>query len=183
MTDLYDFSDLEASLSLSTDALSALHEFLAEKREADEAFNALQATAARKHKQNMTSRSKSRSGSSSRSQTPPSAVSDGSTSDSDGEDALSDHDDDDDNDEDHDDQTEAQARLKLTMASFKEDWQLSQFWYDDETARTMGDELIRTAKGGTIVCVSAPTVFLYLKASTASETTEENKVLTCFAEP
>ncbi|KAJ3057022.1 EEF1A lysine methyltransferase 1 [Rhizophlyctis rosea] len=52
----------------------------------------------------------------------------------------------------------------LSMDDFNEDWQLSQFWYDEETAEKLAQEAIRqTKEGDAIVCVSAPTAFVSLK--------------------
>ncbi|XP_069496042.1 EEF1A lysine methyltransferase 1 isoform X2 [Ambystoma mexicanum] len=46
----------------------------------------------------------------------------------------------------------------------QEDWQLSQFWYSDETALQLAKEAIAAAgKGGRIACVSAPSVYQKLK--------------------
>ncbi|KAI9139948.1 putative N6-adenine methyltransferase-domain-containing protein [Paraphysoderma sedebokerense] len=56
--------------------------------------------------------------------------------------------------------------LKVSMELFKEDWQLSQFWYDDRTAEILSNELIRLTENDTtkrIACVSSPTVFVKLK--------------------
>eukprot|EP01116_Phalansterium_solitarium_P008778 TRINITY_DN22740_c0_g1_i1.p1 TRINITY_DN22740_c0_g1~~TRINITY_DN22740_c0_g1_i1.p1 ORF type:complete len:218 (-),score=71.13 TRINITY_DN22740_c0_g1_i1:19-672(-) len=44
-----------------------------------------------------------------------------------------------------------------------EDWQLSQFWYTEETSRVLAEEAVRESKGGSIVCVSAPSIFRALK--------------------
>lgn len=59
-----------------------------------------------------------------------------------------------------------------------EDWQLSQFWYDDQTAETLANEVVRAADSvassasapaddrGTkvaIACVSCPTLYLAIK--------------------
>ncbi|KAJ3293163.1 EEF1A lysine methyltransferase 1 [Borealophlyctis nickersoniae] len=53
---------------------------------------------------------------------------------------------------------------KLSMADFGEDWQLSQFWYDEATAETLAKEALEsTADGDWIACVSAPSAFVALK--------------------
>jgi len=45
-----------------------------------------------------------------------------------------------------------------------ENWQLSQFWYDDKTAETLAIEAKRAASpNGRIACVSCPTVYTKLK--------------------
>uniref|UniRef100_A0A2D4KYN8 EEF1A lysine methyltransferase 1 n=1 Tax=Micrurus paraensis TaxID=1970185 RepID=A0A2D4KYN8_9SAUR len=51
-----------------------------------------------------------------------------------------------------------------SVGSIEENWQLSQFWYDPETAFRLAKEAIRAAgKGGRIACVSAPSVYQKLK--------------------
>lgn len=51
-------------------------------------------------------------------------------------------------------------RSKLTIDDFKEDWQLSQFWYSDSTAETLLDALLEGANEDTVVCIaSAPSVY------------------------
>ncbi|KAH3901736.1 probable N(6)-adenine-specific DNA methyltransferase-like 1 [Saccharomycodes ludwigii] len=50
------------------------------------------------------------------------------------------------------------------MELFKEDWQLSQFWYSDETADLLADALLEGADEETVVAiVSAPSVFASIK--------------------
>ena len=48
-----------------------------------------------------------------------------------------------------------------------EDWQLSQFWYDDKTASDLAEEVIRIAeangKFSSIACVSCPTLFTAIR--------------------
>jgi EEF1A lysine methyltransferase 1 len=53
-----------------------------------------------------------------------------------------------------------------------EDWRLSQFWYDDRTARTLVEEVIRLASpsaglgaAGAVACIACPTLYAYLKKS------------------
>lgn len=49
---------------------------------------------------------------------------------------------------------------KLTMEAFKEDWQLSQFWYSDETAAILGHALLDGADEDTVIVIaSAPSVY------------------------
>jgi hypothetical protein len=49
---------------------------------------------------------------------------------------------------------------------FPENWQLSQFWYDDATATTLAEEILRmTCPTSKIGCISTPTVFCKLKVS------------------
>ncbi|KAH8661411.1 putative N6-adenine methyltransferase-domain-containing protein [Tricladium varicosporioides] len=52
----------------------------------------------------------------------------------------------------------------LSMEAFAEDWNESQFWYSDETATALAEELLEGATSGmTIVVVSAPSVFVQVK--------------------
>ncbi|XP_031505302.1 uncharacterized protein LOC116267603 [Nymphaea colorata] len=46
-----------------------------------------------------------------------------------------------------------------------EDWRLSQFWYEKETAETVAEELIRLSKEALspIACIACPTLYAYLK--------------------
>eukprot|EP00096_Caligus_rogercresseyi_P009144 TRINITY_DN3053_c0_g1_i2.p1 TRINITY_DN3053_c0_g1~~TRINITY_DN3053_c0_g1_i2.p1 ORF type:complete len:225 (+),score=66.58 TRINITY_DN3053_c0_g1_i2:40-714(+) len=44
-----------------------------------------------------------------------------------------------------------------------EDWQLSQFWYSEETAQALAEEAIRASNGGLIACISCPTLYIALK--------------------
>ncbi|PKK61018.1 hypothetical protein RhiirC2_761186 [Rhizophagus irregularis] len=51
------------------------------------------------------------------------------------------------------------------MELFKEDWQLSQFWYDEETSNTLAQEaLANTSPDSRIACISTPTAFVKLKS-------------------
>ncbi|KAE8450048.1 hypothetical protein EG329_007187 [Mollisiaceae sp. DMI_Dod_QoI] len=53
---------------------------------------------------------------------------------------------------------------KWSMDAFQEDWNESQFWYSDETATALAEELLSgTGKDTTIAVVSAPSVFVQLK--------------------
>jgi EEF1A lysine methyltransferase 1 len=58
------------------------------------------------------------------------------------------------------------------MELVAEDWRLSQFWYDDRTARTLVEEVIRLASpsaglgaAGAVACIACPTLYAYLKKS------------------
>ena len=56
------------------------------------------------------------------------------------------------------------------MSAFAEDWNSSQFWYNDETATTLATRLLDGATSETnIAVVSAPSVFLQLKNLLASK--------------
>lgn len=53
---------------------------------------------------------------------------------------------------------------KQCAESVEEDWQLSQFWYSDETAQRLAQEAIEAAGiGGRIACISVPSVYQKLK--------------------
>lgn len=61
-----------------------------------------------------------------------------------------------------DEQKKQQANI--TIDDFKEDWQLSQFWYSDETARILGKALLEGADDETVVVIaSAPSVYAAIK--------------------
>lgn len=46
-----------------------------------------------------------------------------------------------------------------------EDWRLSQFWYDKETAETVCEEIryLSGLDGFSVVCIACPTIYAYLK--------------------
>ncbi|XP_020149060.1 uncharacterized protein [Aegilops tauschii subsp. strangulata] len=52
-----------------------------------------------------------------------------------------------------------------------EDWRLSQFWYDERTARGLAEEVARLASGlpagagAAVACVACPTLYAYLRKS------------------
>lgn len=53
---------------------------------------------------------------------------------------------------------------QFAVGAVEEDWRMSQFWYSDETATQLAEEVIREAgEGGRIACVSAPSVYQKLK--------------------
>jgi hypothetical protein len=53
---------------------------------------------------------------------------------------------------------------KLSMDAFTEDWNVSQFWYSDETATVLARQLLEGATDETrIAVVSAPSAFIQLK--------------------
>jgi len=50
---------------------------------------------------------------------------------------------------------------KITMEYFTEDWQMSQFWYDDETAGKLASEIFEQASESDVVCcISSPTAYV-----------------------
>lgn len=53
---------------------------------------------------------------------------------------------------------------RLSMDIFGEDWNASQFWYTDETARKLAEQLLEGAtKDSAIAVVSAPSVYIQLR--------------------
>ncbi|XP_040003998.1 EEF1A lysine methyltransferase 1 [Xiphias gladius] len=53
---------------------------------------------------------------------------------------------------------------RFAVGAVEEDWRMSQFWYSDETASQLAEEVVREAgEGGRIACVSAPSVYQKLK--------------------
>lgn len=61
-----------------------------------------------------------------------------------------------------DEQKKQQANI--TIDDFKEDWQLSQFWYSDETAKILGKALLEGSDDETVVVIaSAPSVYAAIK--------------------
>ncbi|KAF1920579.1 putative N6-adenine methyltransferase-domain-containing protein [Ampelomyces quisqualis] len=66
-------------------------------------------------------------------------------------------------------QAEDDFEGKLTMEAFTEDWNASQFWYNDETATALARQLLEGATDATkIAVVSAPSAFIQLKNLMAS---------------
>ncbi|KAM4045652.1 EEF1A lysine methyltransferase 1 isoform 1-T3 [Anomaloglossus baeobatrachus] len=61
---------------------------------------------------------------------------------------------------------------KFAVGAVEEDWQLSQFWYSDETALSLAKEAIEASgKNGRIACVSAPSVYQKLKGLVGDDVT------------
>ncbi|XP_033843487.1 EEF1A lysine methyltransferase 1 [Periophthalmus magnuspinnatus] len=53
---------------------------------------------------------------------------------------------------------------QFVVGALEEDWGLSQFWYSEDTARQLAEELVQeVGPGGRIACVSAPSVYQKLK--------------------
>lgn len=62
------------------------------------------------------------------------------------------------------DEEYSQTQKKEGMKLFKEDWQLSQFWYTESTADTLADSLLEGADSQTVIAiVSAPSVYAAIK--------------------
>lgn len=62
---------------------------------------------------------------------------------------------------------EAQEETKnppaVTMDIFREDWQLSQFWYDEATSEKLAREILNNSDANSIVCcISSPTAYVKL---------------------
>lgn len=56
----------------------------------------------------------------------------------------------------------------ISINDFKENWQLSQFWYDDDTCTALAEEIIRQRQLSgletyNVACISAPSVFAKLR--------------------
>lgn len=50
------------------------------------------------------------------------------------------------------------------MKAFSEDWNLSQFWYDEKTSETLAKLCIEGANSaGKIACLSAPSAYVAIK--------------------
>ncbi|KAH3738335.1 EEF1A lysine methyltransferase 1-like [Dreissena polymorpha] len=53
---------------------------------------------------------------------------------------------------------------KISKGSLQEDWQLSQFWYTDETATRLAEEALSVmGDNGKIACISSPTAYKKIK--------------------
>ncbi|KAI0206010.1 putative N6-adenine methyltransferase-domain-containing protein [Astrocystis sublimbata] len=119
--------DTEEPLTLSTDALAALHEFYAERDAQTEKLEKLKTRATEAH-----------------------------------------NDDREQDDEDGRNGTEGKRGeepvTELSIHTFTEDWNESQFWYSDETANLLANQLLDGTKDDSVVAVvSTPSVFVALK--------------------
>ncbi|XP_026150891.1 EEF1A lysine methyltransferase 1 [Mastacembelus armatus] len=62
------------------------------------------------------------------------------------------------------DHSTTSASDQFAVGAVQEDWRMSQFWYSDDTAAQLAEEVVREAgEGGRIACVSAPSVYQKLK--------------------
>lgn len=62
------------------------------------------------------------------------------------------------------------SKKDLSIDAFKEDWQLSQFWYADETAKILAKALLEGADEDTIIVIaSAPSVYAAINKLSPSE--------------
>jgi 16S rRNA G966 N2-methylase RsmD len=74
---------------------------------------------------------------------------------------------------------EFDASKPLSMEAFTEDWNASQFWYNDNTATKLAKQLLEGAtKNSHIAVISAPSAFLQLKNLLASQPQESRPHLT-----
>ncbi|KAF9087368.1 hypothetical protein BGX23_008180 [Mortierella sp. AD031] len=65
---------------------------------------------------------------------------------------------------------------KITMDFFREDWQLSQFWYDENTSEQLAREILdNTDKDSIVCCISSPTA--YVKLMSLNPPTQSNHFL------
>lgn len=63
----------------------------------------------------------------------------------------------------------------LSIDDFKEDWQLSQFWYSDRTAEILGRALLEGADDETVIVIaSAPSVYAAIKKLPPAEIPTEH---------
>ncbi|KAI1304081.1 hypothetical protein EDD11_005255 [Mortierella claussenii] len=57
----------------------------------------------------------------------------------------------------------AEKKPTVTMDFFREDWQLSQFWYDDATSEKLAQEILNnTDEKSVVCCISSPTAYVKL---------------------
>lgn len=67
----------------------------------------------------------------------------------------------------------------LSMDAFTEDWNVSQFWYTDDTATKLAQQLLEGSSASTkIAVVSAPSVFLQLKNLLAEQDASKRPQIT-----
>ncbi|KAJ1432885.1 Protein-lysine N-methyltransferase Efm5/EEF1AKMT1 [Sesbania bispinosa] len=57
------------------------------------------------------------------------------------------------------------ADSNAEVALVSEDWRLSQFWYNTETAKTIAEEVLTLCDGvhSRVACIACPTLYAYLK--------------------
>ncbi|KAG6018076.1 hypothetical protein E4U54_004615 [Claviceps lovelessii] len=59
---------------------------------------------------------------------------------------------------------QADQDAQFSMEAFEEDWNKSQFWYSDETAELLADQLLSGASGASSIgVISTPSVFVALR--------------------
>ncbi|KAG0046506.1 hypothetical protein BGZ83_008341 [Gryganskiella cystojenkinii] len=70
------------------------------------------------------------------------------------------------------------ADKKITMEYFTEDWQMSQFWYDDETAEKLASEIFEQTTDDQIVCcISSPTAYVAAMLNDKAKARKQNMYL------
>eukprot|EP00033_Pygsuia_biforma_P001595 GCRY01001796.1.p1 GENE.GCRY01001796.1~~GCRY01001796.1.p1 ORF type:complete len:220 (-),score=8.73 GCRY01001796.1:463-1122(-) len=77
------------------------------------------------------------------------------------------------------------ALTQNKVLAHQENWQLSQFWYDENTGIRLAKEAIRVANGGAIACLSCPSVFqalLSLKPPNAFYVFEIDNRFDCYGD-
>ncbi|KAL9099981.1 MAG: hypothetical protein Q9163_004590 [Psora crenata] len=75
------------------------------------------------------------------------------------------------------------SEVEWSMKMFAEDWNASQFWYNEETARVLAKELLRDSTCEThIAVVSAPSAFIHLKDLLGRENWPHGKPEICLLE-
>eukprot|EP01132_Coremiostelium_polycephalum_P001108 gene1108-1409_t len=58
----------------------------------------------------------------------------------------------------------------------KEDWQLSQFWYEPETSETVADTILKETDGKVIICLSTPSIFKVLHKKLDTSESREKQI-------
>ncbi|XP_039277608.1 EEF1A lysine methyltransferase 1 [Nilaparvata lugens] len=75
-------------------------------------------------------------------------------------------------------QIEENGSNAANISNFDENWQLSQFWYDEETANTLANEACRAAgSNASIALVSCPTLYSLVKNSKSRNQTTSVSLL------
>jgi hypothetical protein len=69
--------------------------------------------------------------------------------------------------EKEDDAVDGQDNASESYEMVKENWGMSQFWYDTDTSKTVADELRHLTAGSQlpIACVACPSLYTQLKVS------------------
>lgn len=71
--------------------------------------------------------------------------------------------------------TSKRKKKEEGMKLFKEDWQLSQFWYSDDTAAILADAILEGADENTVIAiVSAPSVYAAIQKKPTNEIPTEH---------
>ena len=153
-TDLHrdtdDKDDEDLTLSLPPDTLALLQSFLDEQKQAQEKFEQLKRAAETQFQHNSASDDILATSANHHDDLNPLTSSLASTSISHSNNDLK-------------SSEPSSVAAELDISDFSEDWQLSQFWYSDETALFLAQKAIDiTPYGGYIGCVSSPSVYVKL---------------------